>query len=293
MKIKNKRGFTLVECMVALVIFALMTAVVSGILSVALKQYKSNNETQENLNLQEKDLAEENSNIEKKNTIDKISIDFGDSLIEVENVDNMASKNQSGMQLNKLEATIDKEVDDGSGGGSDPIPDDIKTTKPHLYGTKGLESIYIIATVPTFAGGNDDTVTITMKITDSADGFFMSSRANSIKLVLPEGAYNVEKNISDATFGWSWSSNDPRWDYTNDDYDEFDTDKGSTNIRFGMCAGKDITIKFKISQDNYTNNFGSVYKYFYDKDAADANTVLLNDVDKKGSKTGYYAYSKV
>ena len=277
-----------------------MTVVVSGILSIALKQYKNNNEVQENLNLQEKDFAEDNSDVEETEKIDEITMNFGGTTIKVDDVSSMASKNQSGMQLNKLNVTIEKENDNGGGGGSNPVPDDIKTTEPHLYGTKALKDIFIQSEVDTPADGGDYTVKMHITIHDSDDGFFMKSRANSIKVVLPKGAYDSTQEINGSVFSWDWGNN-PRWDYTNEDYTESDIDKDNTNIRLSMCANKMITITFKISKVDYDANFGSVWKYFVDKDGADANTATLTDKRKTTNEdgtfeyvyTGYYAYSKI
>ncbi|MGN0598030.1 MAG: prepilin-type N-terminal cleavage/methylation domain-containing protein [Ruminiclostridium sp.] len=275
MKLKNKRGFTLVECMVALVVFALMTAVVSGILSVALKEYKSNNDNQENLNLQEQDFAEGNSHVKEVNKIDTLTIDFeGGVSIEVDDVSNKASDNQSGLQLNKLDATIAKESEGGGGGGGGPKPD-IKTTSPHLYGTKAVTKVSVTAsafdTTKTV-----DTITLNLSITDSSN--LLSVAGYSIKLVLPKGAYNVNPSVS---YG--------RWDYTTDDYDELDTEKESTHIRFTQCAGAAIQVQFDITKDDYDANYGSFCKYFIDKDSTDTTTNNAAFCDSySGKNTGYY-----
>lgn len=276
MKLRNKCGFTLVECMVALVIFALMTAVVSGILSVALKEYKSNNDNQENLNLQEQDFAEGNSHVQEVNKINNFKIEFeGGVSIEVADVSNKASDNQSGLQLNKLDATIAKETDGGGGGGGGPKPD-IKTTSPHLYGTKAVTSVQISDTAFD-TSKTVDRITFTLVITDSSN--LLSTAGNSIKLVLPKGAYNVSPYVSSG-----------RWDFTTDDYDELDTEKDSTHIRFTKCAGAaNVHVSFDISKDDYDANYGSYCKYFVDKDKdIIMNGKIFTDIDVNGKNTGYY-----
>ena len=283
MKIKNKRGFTLVECLVALVVFALMTAVVSGILSVALKEYKSNNDNQENLNLQEKDFAEGNSHVKEVNKIDNLKIDFeGGVSIEVDDVSNKASDNQSGLQLNKLDAVIAKETDGGGGGGGGPKPD-IKTSSPHLYGTKAVTKVQLtMLPLPNLLfkdGRTTETLTLDIKITD--DSNLLSTAGNSINVVLPKGAYNVDPSVNPVSPG--------RWDYTNDDYDELDTEKDSTHIRFTKCAGATIQVKFDITKDDFDANYGSFYKYFVDKDSTDISTNTATFCDSySGKNTGYY-----
>ena len=276
MKIKNKRGFTLVECLVALVVFALMTLVVSGILSVALKEYKRNNDNQDNLNLQEQDFAENNASVKEVNKIDKLTIDFeGGVSIEVDDVSNKASDNQSGLQLNKLEATIAKETDGGGGGGGGGPKPDIKTTSPHLYGTKAVTKVTVTASAFDETK-TADTITLNLSITDSSN--LLSTAGNSIKLVLPKGAYNVVPSVS---YG--------RWDYTNDDFDELDTEKDSTHIRFTKCAGATIQVKFDITKDDYDANYGSFCKYFIDKNSTDTTTNNASFCDTNlGKYTGYY-----
>lgn len=274
MKKNNKRGFTLVECLVALALFALMTVIVSGILSIALKEYKKNNENQQNLNLQEKDLVEDNASVQEVANIATLQIPFDGVTIEVDNVSNKASDNQNGLQLNKLVATIAKESN-GSGGGGSSVTPDIKTASPHLYGTKGLDKVSVTGT--SFdPSKTSDTIILTLRVTDSEN--LLTTAGNSIKVVLPKGAYNV---VPYTSFG--------RWDYTTDDYDELDTEKDSTHIRFTQCAGATIQIKFDITKTDYDTNYGSLYKYFVDKDSTDTitNNAVLSD-EILGKKTGYY-----
>ena len=277
MKIKNKKGFTLVECVMALVLFAIMTVIVSGILSISLKKYKENNNNRDNLNLQEKDFAEDNSSVKEVSKINKLEIPFDGVTIEVENVSNKASDSTTNLQLNKLEATIEKESNGGGGGGGGPKPD-IKTTSPHLYGSKALTKVYIKSESTLDSTIDVYETALEIKVTDSLN--LLATAGNSIKVVLPKGAYGVEVQMTGGG----------RYDYTTDDYDELDTEKDSTHIRFTQCAGtQPIKVKYKITKTDYENNYGSFYKYFVDKDSTDTSTNTVSFIDTVlGKNTGYY-----
>ena len=65
-KLLKRKGFTLVECIVAIAIFALMSALVMQILALSIRQYRSNHHIEMDMDAQIKDIAEDNELIDRE-----------------------------------------------------------------------------------------------------------------------------------------------------------------------------------------------------------------------------------
>lgn len=60
-KLKRKEGFTLVECLIAIAVFAIMSLLVMTIISAALNEHSRNRDTQRSLIIQREGLASNNT----------------------------------------------------------------------------------------------------------------------------------------------------------------------------------------------------------------------------------------
>ncbi len=78
-KILDNKGFSLIECIIAIAVFAIMAVIVFQILTITLKQQEVNNAALEHKNEQLKENAE---NIEPPSSITNIIIDFGGAEIK-------------------------------------------------------------------------------------------------------------------------------------------------------------------------------------------------------------------
>ena len=64
-RLKRKKGFTLTECLISILIFALMASIVMQILAIAIAQYRSNDSIDKDMDTQISDLVQENALVER------------------------------------------------------------------------------------------------------------------------------------------------------------------------------------------------------------------------------------
>ena len=69
-RLLRKKGFTISEVLVAMMIFAIMTAIVMQILAIAINQHKKNVNSEKDMDKQVQDIVEYNSNMVKRETAD-------------------------------------------------------------------------------------------------------------------------------------------------------------------------------------------------------------------------------
>lgn len=74
-RLLRKKGFTISEVLVAMMIFAIMTAIVMQILAIAINQHKNNVNSEKDMDKQVQDIVEYNSNMVKRETAD-MAINF-------------------------------------------------------------------------------------------------------------------------------------------------------------------------------------------------------------------------
>ena len=67
-RLKRKKGFTLTECLISMLIFALMASIVMQILAIAIAQYRSNDSIDKDMDTQISDLVQENALVERETT---------------------------------------------------------------------------------------------------------------------------------------------------------------------------------------------------------------------------------
>ena len=64
-RFKSKKGFTLTEVLVSIVIFALMSAIVMQILAIAIAQHRKNDSVDKDMDTQISNLVQENALVER------------------------------------------------------------------------------------------------------------------------------------------------------------------------------------------------------------------------------------
>ena len=145
-RLKRKKGFTLTECLISILIFALMASIVMQILAIAIAQYRSNDSIDKDMDTQISDLVQENALVERETTNLVMKFVSGTGGTNNITINDMKIKNGSSesvdgaLQINKIDATIknnggNSNKDKNSGG---MVTDDI-----HIYGTKNIDSVYV------------------------------------------------------------------------------------------------------------------------------------------------------
>ena len=126
-RLKRKKGFTLTECLISMLIFALMASIVMQILAIAIAQYRSNDSIDKDMDTQISDLVQENALVERETTnlvMKFVSGTGGTNNITINDmkIENGSSDGADGrLQINKIDATINnnggnKDKDKNNGG---------------------------------------------------------------------------------------------------------------------------------------------------------------------------------
>ena len=272
-KLLKRKGFTLVECIVAIAIFALMSALVMQILALSIRQYRSNHHIEMDMDEQIKDIAEDNELIERETT--DIAIEFikdgGTGTVGEIKIDDVHiwrpedTESPDRLELNTFDAVIKddggKDKNKQTGG---MITDDI-----HCYGAKGITEITLSTTEETLDSGMKK-ITIIMQIEDG-DYVLSSAECNAVKLALPGSAKNV-KVTPDANTGYlRLSKTDESINYRF--YDKVVSNE-SQNALFNA------TIVFEMTEDDYNAQYQSFAKYFIKPDSEETTPSATFDDGK-------------
>jgi prepilin-type N-terminal cleavage/methylation domain-containing protein len=253
-RLLRKKGFTISEVLVAMMIFAIMTAIVMQILAIAINQHKKNVNSEKDMDKQVQDIVEYNSNMVKRETAD-MAISF------VRTGSNKAS-GDGRLELNTIKANIDKDTT-----GDDDNKDNagMVSEHDHIYGTKGITSVMVTETT---AEKDDSTKTITLSVTvTDSKNVLMKAESNSLKVVIPDKNANPKVTINGSNMKYEPLS--------------------STNYRFtalSKAASYSFTIKFDISNDDYASEYKSFAKYFIDHEYDGSDEATLRSATFKDSK---------
>lgn len=260
-KLRRKSGFTLVECIVAMAVLAIMSLLLTMILSVALKIRNENMQLEQDLDKQVEKLASGEGEKENYNN----GIKFGDKFTIPGNSDpNVSANKVSGDSdgISKLEFDFNNYFDamgdppklDGNKDPDKIEVGDWEKTAP-CFGHVDLKgTVQIIETKNLDAVTKIYDVTWTVKFTVNS-----YNAVDSVKITLPIG--------SDFK---SWSSvgatDDNQIGYTrkitqyiimiqpNGTISGADSEKKEQNV--------EVALKFKISEEDYKNNCENLAKYF-------------------------------
>ncbi len=194
--LKRNKGFTLVECIVAIAIFALMSALVMQILALSIRQYRSNHNVEKDMDNQIQAIVDANNLLDRETT--DIAFKFVSASGATNNftVNDVVVKQDSStdvgmdrLELNTFDASIsddpnaaDKDKNNGAG---------MVTADIHTYGTKGITSIYISdQSTPPAEEGSPYNMHFAVKVTDT-DSILSKAESNAFKISIPTQARNV------------------------------------------------------------------------------------------------------
>ena len=267
-RLKRKKGFTLTEVMVAMLIFALMSSIVMQILAIAIMRYKKNDSIDKDMDAQLINLVQENALVEK-DTVDLVmkfvnsggaSSNVSINGVKVKN-DGTTAGSDGRMEINTIDATIknDDSGDDKDKNSGGMVNDDI-----HIYGTKGIDKIIVTqeTTNPVAVNGLYS-ITLNFTIDTTNSHALMGSEVKSLKVALPESSTKITVN--------------PGQQLTY-------TMVSKTNIRFSQRKVTDsvaqftnIKVNFQIPEDKFESEYGTLAKYFVKPDSTLTNMSLSFD----------------
>ena len=187
-RFKSKKGFTLTEVLVSIVIFALMSAIVMQILAIAIAQHRKNDSVDKDMDTQISNLVQENALVERDtvNLVMKfVSPTGGTNDVKINDVkirkDSTEADNDGRLEINTIDATIkndggNKDKDKNSGG---MVTDDI-----HIYGTKGIDKIYVHEESCVLEDGKYK-ITLAFMVDTTSTNALNGSESKSLKIALP------------------------------------------------------------------------------------------------------------
>lgn len=278
--LKRNKGFTLVECLVAIAIFALMSTLVMQILALSIRQYRKNYHTTTDMDQQIINIVKENEKLETRDTAE-IAINFvkngGDTVVSGIKVEDVAIKKNPDsdesvdrFEINTFDATIkpdETNKDDDTNGSM--ITEDI-----HLYGSQGITKIFVSETSDK-SDENSYKISLNFKVTDKAN-VLDSLPSNALKVVVPDSAKFVKLTNNDDN-----KSSYLKLSATN--YRIYDTIKDAVP---GVTTTYDFTISFEMDKETYDSEYGSFAKYFISPDSIEeTNSSTFNDAVTPGIYT--------
>lgn len=253
-RIRRKKGFTLTECLVSIVIFALMSAIVMQILAIAINQYRNNDRVDKDMDTQINNLVQENALVERDTTdlvMKFVSGNGGSNEIKIEDIkvqqDNSNTYGDSRLEINKLNATISS---NSGSGDKDKNTGGMITEDIHIYGTKDIDTIYVEEKSCTLADGRY-TIVLDFEVSTSKS-VLNGSECRSLKVALPNNSSNIVVT-PDAKMLYSMVS--------------------STNVRFyaknvsNTDTSYTMHISFSLLEDEFDSAYGSFAKYFIKPDS--------------------------
>lgn len=282
-KLLKRKGFTLVECIVAIAIFALMSALVMQILALSIRQYRSNHHIEMDMDAQIQNIAMDNGLLERDTT--DIAIEFikdgGTGTVGKIEIDDVtiqkpgATDSSERLELNTFDAVIKddggKDKNKQTGG---MITDDI-----HCYGAKDIDGVYFYVTETDVNEGLKE-IKIEMRIYDSKK-VLSAAECNAMKLVIPGSAKNVTISAD-----------------VNMRYLRLSKSDASINYRFydSSIATKETEYKnfitFYMTPEDYANDYVSYEKYFSDPDLKQPLAAGSNGVTFIATTPGIYNIPK-
>ncbi len=275
--LRNKKGFTLVECVVAIAVFALMATVVMQLLALSIQTYTVNDRADKDLDAQLENLIKKNNLTEREAF--NFAVDFLDpdgnpitgGSMSVSGTVNRVNDDADGrLELNNFNYSLDESLGTSSTpeSSSDPDAENLSVIKSymHLYGSRGFESVYVKEASNTVTDGVH-TINLQFKLNDP-DKILGKMRINSIKLALPASAYEFRPNAGSSDLnililGQTIRMNLPKDKTAKESYD--------------------FNIQFKIKDADYAE-YGSFEKYFLNSDtpSTDKSETFVENINALG-----------
>lgn len=255
-KLKRKGGFTLVECIIAMAVLAIMSLLLTMILSVALRIRNENIRLEQDLDKQVDDLANGAAAEDPADKIDEIEIDG----ISIPANKVYAQVGGIGKVNSDLDDYFDKlgtpkPIEDNSNPGANPDSLKWEKTKP-CFGhidliDAGSVNIYYNESDNLTKSG--DTYTVEWRVKFDVKEY---SQEDSVKITLPTKASFID---------WSTArSVDGKYDHNFNKRTVRKITESIIMIRPYDAESKniDVYIYFTIPKENYENDFKNLQYYF-------------------------------
>lgn len=140
--LKKNKGFTLVECVVAMAIFAILSLIVFMLLQSSISIYGENYTIDNTVENQVIYILKDEKKYDESNSADgNIKLDFGDSAVIDAEMQKNGGKPNEDFPLNYFVADVgelNNEDDDSDDDGEDGIPLQANSV---LYGSKGIDKV--------------------------------------------------------------------------------------------------------------------------------------------------------
>lgn len=278
--LKRNKGFTLVECLVAIAIFALMSTLVMQILALSIKQYRKNHHTTTDIDQQIVNIVKENEKLVPGGTAD-VAINFvkngGSTVVSgIEIKDVAIKKNPDSdepvdrFEINTFDATImpdETDKDDDKNGSM--ITEDI-----HLYGTQGIRKITVSEDTDK-TDENSYKISLNFKVYDP-DKILKALPSNAIKVVVPDSAKFVKLTNND----------DNRSSYLKLSSTNYRIFHDTTKTDGDANESYEFTISFEMDKNSYDAEYISFAKYFISPNSTEeTNSSTFNDAVTPGIYT--------
>ena len=163
-RFKSKKGFTLTEVLVSIVIFALMSAIVMQILAIAIAQHRKNDSVDKDMDTQISNLVQENALVERDtvNLVMKFVSPTGGT---------------NDVKINDVKIRKDSTEADNDG-------------RLEIYGTKGIDKIYVHEESCVLEDGKYK-ITLAFMVDTTSTNALNGSESKSLKIALPEASKNI------------------------------------------------------------------------------------------------------
>lgn len=286
-KLKQKKGFTLVECVVAMAVLAIMSLLLTMILNVSLRTRNSNMTLEKELDEQVQGIVkgEDNKYSENNNKIEFFDKD-GNSIAEIPGNDEKGVKSDKVYQegekaeIGKIEYDFkDYEDYEKLESGKDPEEDKDPVGKKLAYGSAAVEGNInildpnygspVISHTEKDEKGNDVIIySVTWNVSfDTKSG----APENAVKLTLPKGTTDLKYDKA--------SLLNARVIVIADDLiriqpvNQMDGKNEEKYTKEDKLTTK-VGVNFKISKDDYEKYYKSPEYYFHGGDGSSASITL-------------------
>ena len=271
---RKKKGFTLVECVVAMGVFAVMAAMIMQMLAISIMKYRVNHNLQQDMDKQISDIISENALVERE-TMDfamRFILSGGTgSGINVNINDVKVNKAPAGegdnrLEINNFEGEIEAPDDDGSNndvGGAGMVKD-----TDHVYGTKGIKRIYIDSVESENAENGNKVITLGITIYDN-DKVLAGSESSSVKISLPKSAVEV-----------SFPNADNRLKPTILSGNTFRVYLASPNN--SAESYNKVEVRFELTPEDYEDDYESFAQFFMGRTGTDSSVTFYENPEVPG-----------
>lgn len=254
--LKRGKGFTLTECLVAMGVFALMSALVMQILAVSIAQHAKNNRVEKDMDAQIQNIVDENALVERETTDLAMNFVKGGAAGSGTNVtisgvsvkqDGDGSDNNERLEINTLDASITPSDTPGNKeeGGAGMITGDV-----HIYGTREIQKVIVTQSKCQLSDGIYS-MQLDFKVV-TPESALSQAESCALKVALPASSKNIVVRPDDK-MSYSMLT--------------------STRVRFNdkEISSKDteytMHITFTLAEDKFNSEYKSFAKYFIKSDS--------------------------